>query len=51
MSDFIIAPSASRDLSQISEYFGSLVPMVISKTYLNKQANNFSLKDSKVLKP
>ena len=30
---------------------GSPVHMVIRKTYLNKQANNFSLKDLKVLKP
>jgi hypothetical protein len=30
---------------------GSLVHMVISKSYLNKQANSFSRKESKVLKP
>ncbi len=29
---------------------GSLVPVVISKAYTNKQANNFSRKDSKVIK-
>lgn len=30
---------------------GSLVPVVISQAYTNKQANSFSRKDSKVLKP
>ncbi len=32
-------------------YDGSPVPVGISKSYLNKQANSFSRKDSKLLKP
>jgi hypothetical protein len=40
-----------EDAPKIADKIGSPLLMGISKTYLNKQANNFSRRNSKLLNP